>query len=178
MDYNNQNIGSFCVACRNLECCGVSNLDTGSSYHSLSSMIAFLVVWSNYLSGVYKNLRNFVEASDGLRYTKNQIVWDCCPISQFFWENWTFFATFLEKKHVLYYKQVNWPEFSDKTSNFHGNLNTSEFPKFTNFLAYWCYGILTQPRDFPTIWCFGYSPLFFFFYRIFSNIIIIIIIYI
>ena len=47
-------------------CCGFSNLDTGSSCHSSSSVIALLVVWSDHLS-VYKDLRSFVEASDKFR---------------------------------------------------------------------------------------------------------------
>ena len=67
-----------------------------SSCRSSSSVIALLVVWSDHLS-VCKNLRSFVEASDGLWYTNKQIVWDRYPISLFFWENWTFFANFLEK---------------------------------------------------------------------------------
>ena len=71
-------------------CCGFSNLDTGSSCYSSSSVIALLVVWSDHLS-VYKDLRSFVEASDKFRRSlrwiaihKKQIVWDGCPISQFF----------------------------------------------------------------------------------------------
>ena len=49
-----------------LRCCGFSNLDTDSSCHSSSSVIALLVVWSDHLS-VCKDLRSFVEASDKFR---------------------------------------------------------------------------------------------------------------
>ena len=67
----------------------------------LSGMV---VLFSNFFGKIepfLPDLRSFVEASIGLRYTKSQIVWDRCPISLFFWENWTFFANFLEKTVVL-----------------------------------------------------------------------------
>lgn len=67
MDCDNQNIGYVYLIYRNLEGCGFSNLDIGSSCHSSSSMIALLVVWSDYLS-IYKNLKNF---RGRLRYVKN-----------------------------------------------------------------------------------------------------------
>ena len=88
-------------------CCGFSNLDTGSSCHSSSSVIALLVVWSDHLS-MYKDLRSFVEASDKFRRSlrwiaihkkSNCLGWlSYFPI---FLENWTFFATFLETIVVL-----------------------------------------------------------------------------
>ena len=88
-------------------CCGFPNLDTGSSCHSLSSVIALLVVWSDHLS-VHKNLRSFVEASDkflrSLRWIAIHKKSNCLGwLSYFpiFWEHWTFFATFLEIIVVL-----------------------------------------------------------------------------
>ena len=47
-------------------CCGFSNLGTGFSCHSSSSVIALLVIWSNYLS-VCKDLKNFVDPADKFR---------------------------------------------------------------------------------------------------------------
>ena len=46
------------------------------------------------------------------------------------------FITGIDAIYIIYYKQINWPELSDEISNFHGNLNISEFPRFTHFLAY------------------------------------------
>ena len=74
-----------------------------SSCRSSSSVIALLVVWSDHLS-MCKNLRSFVEASDGLWYTNNQIVWDRCPISYFFGKIWPFFANFFGKKLLFWHR--------------------------------------------------------------------------
>ena len=93
--------------------CGFSNLGIGFSCHNLSSVIALLVIWSDYLS-VYKNLKNFVDPSDKFRRSLRWIAipkkssgiiilfpnffWKIGPFLPLFWKQswfWLVVFTFL-----------------------------------------------------------------------------------
>ena len=107
-------------------------------YSSLSSGLSHTAIW--------------IVINRKWEYNENNIKMDALEVSGFLEVSNFIFLVIVEKMgvpignyvfitgidaiYIIYYKQINWPELSDEISNFHGNLNISEFPRFTNFLAY------------------------------------------
>ena len=102
MDCNKQSIGYLCALRISLECCGFSNLDTGSFPLAVAHP-----VWSRFWS-----FEVIISACAKIWEVSWKFPMDCDTqiiklsgivvlFPHFCWENWTFFANFLTKIVVL-----------------------------------------------------------------------------
>ena len=103
MDCNKQSIGYLCASRTSLECCGCgfSNLDTGSFPLAVAHPL-----WSRFWS-----FEVIISACAKIWEVSWKPPMDCdtqtiklsgiVVLFPIFWENWTFFANFLEKKNVV-----------------------------------------------------------------------------